>query len=215
MTHSLANFQWSWLSDQRMLEHSLVGEPWPSESHDHFQICKQFLVRQICLTKNCLQIWKWWPYKGRGVISVPICAKKVRNSPPSANQGCSTASQGSDHVHRTYLQNRLHATKVRRHQGSSNFPFGKPSHHWCMLLCRINTSPLRPNTSLDCWLARTAWGFVIGTIAQNPVTLSTNYITLHPRAHILLLFCHHKLLSDATAHVTLLFLDIMWEPVLC
>ena len=39
------------------------------------------------------------PYKGRGVVSVPICANKVRIGPANANQGCSTASQGSRHVY--------------------------------------------------------------------------------------------------------------------
>ena len=59
-THSLASFQWSGLSDQRMLR----------------------------MTKNCLQIWKWCPYKERGVVFAPICATKMRNGPASAYQGC-------------------------------------------------------------------------------------------------------------------------------
>ena len=43
--HSLASFQWSGLSDQWTLH----------------------------LTKNCLHIWlKWYPYKGRGVVSAPF-----------------------------------------------------------------------------------------------------------------------------------------------
>ena len=34
-------------------------------------------------------------------ISEPVCANKVRNGPASADQGFSTASQGSCHVHGT------------------------------------------------------------------------------------------------------------------
>ena len=48
-THSLADFQWSGLFDQRTLR----------------------------LTENCLQIQKWCPYRGRGVVSAPICANMV------------------------------------------------------------------------------------------------------------------------------------------
>ena len=72
-THSLASFQWSELSDQRALH----------------------------LTECCLQVQKWCPYKGRGVIPEPVCASKVRNGPAGADQGFSTASQGSCHVHGT------------------------------------------------------------------------------------------------------------------
>ena len=72
-THSLASFQWSGLFNQQTLR----------------------------LTENCLQIWKWCPYKGRGVVSAPICAKKVRNGPASADQGCSITSLGSCRVHGT------------------------------------------------------------------------------------------------------------------
>ena len=36
---------------------------------------------------------------GRKVVSAPICANKVRNGPVSVDQGCSTDSQGSRHVH--------------------------------------------------------------------------------------------------------------------
>ena len=61
-THSIASFQGSRLSDQQML----------------------------CLTKNFLPIWKWWPHKGRGVVAPPICAKNVRNGPSGADQGWST-----------------------------------------------------------------------------------------------------------------------------
>ena len=50
------------------------------------------------LTKNCLQIQKWCPYKRR-VISAPICANKVRNGLASADQSYSRANQGSCHVH--------------------------------------------------------------------------------------------------------------------
>ena len=41
------------------------------------------------------------PLKGRGVLSTPICVKKEGNAQASANQGFSTASQGSYHVHGT------------------------------------------------------------------------------------------------------------------
>ena len=63
-THSLVSFQWSGFSKQRVL----------------------------CLTKNCLQIRKWCPNKGRGVVSAPICANKVRNGSASANQGWAKAT---------------------------------------------------------------------------------------------------------------------------
>ena len=72
-THLLASFQWSGLSDQRGLH----------------------------LTECCLQVQKWCLYKGRGVVPEPVCANKVRNGPASADQGFSTASQGSCHVHGT------------------------------------------------------------------------------------------------------------------
>ena len=57
-TLATPNFQWSGLSDQRALH----------------------------LIKNCLQVWKWCPYEGRGVVSKLFCANKVRNGPTSANQ---------------------------------------------------------------------------------------------------------------------------------
>ena len=76
-THSLANFQWSGLSEQRALH----------------------------LAECCLQVQKWCPYKGRGVVPEPVCANKVRNGPASANQGFSTATQGSCHVHSTSCWN--------------------------------------------------------------------------------------------------------------
>ena len=41
---------------------------------------------------------EWCPYKGRGVISAPVCANKVR-SEASADHSHSAASQGSCHVH--------------------------------------------------------------------------------------------------------------------
>ena len=47
-THSLASFQWSGLSDQRALH----------------------------LIECCLQVQKWCPYKGRGVVPEPICGVK-------------------------------------------------------------------------------------------------------------------------------------------
>ena len=45
--------------------------------------------------------WSGCPYKARGVVPEPVCANKVRNGPASADQGFSTASQGSCHVHGT------------------------------------------------------------------------------------------------------------------
>ena len=72
-THSLESFQWSGLSDHRALH----------------------------LTESCLQNQKWCPYKRKGVVPEPVCANKVRNGPASADQGFSTASQGSYHVHGT------------------------------------------------------------------------------------------------------------------
>ena len=72
-TDSLASFQWSGLSDQQAIQ----------------------------LTESCLQIEKWCPYTGRGVVPEPVCANMVRNGPASADQGSSIASQGSWHVHGT------------------------------------------------------------------------------------------------------------------
>ena len=72
-THSLARFQWSGLSDQPALQ----------------------------LTESCLQIQKWCRYKGRRVVSGPVCADRVRNGPASANQGSFIVSQGSFHAHCT------------------------------------------------------------------------------------------------------------------
>ena len=57
--------------------------------------------------KQPIQIQKWCLYKGRGVVSEPICANKVRNGPASADQGCTIASQGSYHVHGTLCWNPL------------------------------------------------------------------------------------------------------------
>ena len=48
-------------------------------------------------TESCLQCQKWSPYKGRGAFSTPICVKK--DGLASDDQGFSTASQGSSHVH--------------------------------------------------------------------------------------------------------------------
>ena len=53
-THSLASFQWWGPFDQQ----------WMLHMNEHY-----------------LQIQKWLPYKGRGMVSAPICAKKVRNQP--------------------------------------------------------------------------------------------------------------------------------------
>ena len=73
--------------------------------HTHSLVSVQLsgLSNQLTLlpTENCLQYQKWCPYKGRGVVSMPVCANKVRNGPASADQGHSTASQGSCHVHGT------------------------------------------------------------------------------------------------------------------
>ena len=55
-THSLASFQWSGLSDQRVLQ----------------------------LTESCLQIQKWCLYKVRGVVPEPVCANRARNDPATA-----------------------------------------------------------------------------------------------------------------------------------
>ena len=76
-THSLASFQCSGLSDK----------------------CK------LHLTECCLQVQKWCPYKGKGVVPELVCANKVRNGPPSANQGFSTATKGSCHQHGTLCWN--------------------------------------------------------------------------------------------------------------
>ena len=70
-THSLASLQWSGLFDRWML----------------------------LLTEGCLQCQKWSHYKGRAAFYMPICVKKKRNSQASAEQGFSTASQHSRHVH--------------------------------------------------------------------------------------------------------------------
>ena len=69
--HSLASLQWSGLSDQPTL----------------------------LLTEKCLLCQKWSPYKRRAMVSMFVCAKKKRNGPASADQGLSTASQDSHHVH--------------------------------------------------------------------------------------------------------------------
>ena len=58
-----------------------------------------FNQQTLLLTENCLQYRKRFPYKGRGVVSIPICANKVRNGPASVDQGLSTASQDSCNVH--------------------------------------------------------------------------------------------------------------------
>ena len=87
-TNSLVSFQWSGLFDQWTLR----------------------------LTENCLQIQNWYPYKGRGVLLVPICADKVRNDPAKAAAMC-TACHDYAHPHppippfllaqNLYLQNGL------------------------------------------------------------------------------------------------------------
>ena len=45
----------------------------------------------LLLTENCLQIQKWCMhiYNWRGEVSVPICAKIMKNGLASADQGCS------------------------------------------------------------------------------------------------------------------------------
>ena len=81
LTHSL------WVHDFNCT-HSLVSLEWSK------------LLDQLkpCLTENCLhadQEMVPLHHKGRGVVSVPICANKVRNGPASADQGCSTASKAT------------------------------------------------------------------------------------------------------------------------
>ena len=70
-TYSLASLQWSGLSEQQSL----------------------------LLTENCLWNQKWSPWKGRGLVSTPVCAKKERDGPACADQGLSIASQDSRHIH--------------------------------------------------------------------------------------------------------------------
>ena len=48
--------------------HSLVSLQWPGLSNQ----------RMLFLTENCLQCPKWSPYKGRGAVSMPVCAKKEK-----------------------------------------------------------------------------------------------------------------------------------------
>ena len=36
----------------------------------------------LSLTEKLLQIWKWCPQRERGMVSVPICANKVRMVQP-------------------------------------------------------------------------------------------------------------------------------------
>ena len=69
--HSLASLQWSGLSDQWML----------------------------LPTESCLQCQTWSPWKGRRALSMPVFVKMERNGQASVDQGFSTASQGSRHVH--------------------------------------------------------------------------------------------------------------------
>ena len=47
--------------------------------------------------------------EGGGVVSIPICANKVRSGPASTDQGHSTASKGNCHVN----------PKIRLHQMAS------------------------------------------------------------------------------------------------
>ena len=63
-SHSLATFQWSGLSNQQTL----------------------------LVTENCLQYQKWCPYRV-GVVSIPVVANKVRNSPASIDQVYTFCSQ--------------------------------------------------------------------------------------------------------------------------
>ena len=63
--------------------------PWP-----HPLISKLSMVRQmLLLTENCWQYKKQCLYKGRGVVSMPICANKVRNGLASTNRAHSSCSQ--------------------------------------------------------------------------------------------------------------------------
>ena len=91
--------------------HLLASLQWSGPS-DHWMLLP---------TESCLQCQKWSPEKA---LSTPVCVKKERNGPASVNQGFSTASQGSCHLHgtlcwnppvshlicewKTYLQNGLH-----------------------------------------------------------------------------------------------------------
>ena len=71
---------------------------WPHPVLANFQLSWLLNKQMLHLAENCLQDLKW-SYKRRGVVSAPICAVRVRNGPTSANQGCSTDSQGSCPVH--------------------------------------------------------------------------------------------------------------------
>ena len=71
---------------------------WPHPVLANFQLSWLLNKQMLHLAENCLQDLKW-SYKRRGVVSAPICAIRVRNGPTSANQGCSTDSQGSCPVH--------------------------------------------------------------------------------------------------------------------
>ena len=66
-THSLASLQWSGLSNQQTL----------------------------LLTENAYNDRNGAPKKGRWAVSTPVCAKRERNGPASADQGLSIASQDS------------------------------------------------------------------------------------------------------------------------
>ena len=50
-------------------------------------ICFYLQKWKTLLSLYCLQVQKWCPYKGRGVVPEPVCANKMRNGPASANQG--------------------------------------------------------------------------------------------------------------------------------
>ena len=69
-THSLASVQLSGPSDQRTL----------------------------LRTKSCLKCQKWSPYKVKGASSMPICARKQTNGPPSMDQCFPTGSCNGRHA---------------------------------------------------------------------------------------------------------------------
>ena len=81
------------------------------------------------------------PLQGEGgVVPGPVCANKVRNGPASADQGFSTASQGSCHVHSTPCWNQPYpaffaSTKAKRTAPTDNMRSKSDDaiwHHWLL-----------------------------------------------------------------------------------
>ena len=122
-THSLASFQWSGLSNQQT-----------------------FLS-----TKNCLQIWKWFPFKGRGVFSVPICANKVRNGPASSDQGHSRVNQDSHHVHGTSIYPTFFASTNLSSKQIAITDNKRPSQ----MTPVVKESNTTEDSRSQCWLSQT------------------------------------------------------------